>query len=74
MVDGILDKAKDLQRNLIKATHPSKHSNIKTIRWVVLSGTFYEKIIQEFARNLNNLLESQNIRFELVKSTGSNLS
>ena len=74
MVDGILDKAKDLQRNLIKATHPSKNSNIKTIRWVVLSGTFYEKIIQEFARNLNNLLESQNIRFELVKSTGSNLS
>ena len=36
MVNGILDKAKDLQRNLIKATHPSNNSNIKTIRWVVL--------------------------------------
>ena len=76
LVQGILSQAGALQRRLESRAQPTATNDadeMKTIRWVVLSGTSYEKNITTFTRNINELLKSHNIRLELVKSTGSSL-
>ena len=75
LVQGILDRAGALERKLVGGAQPTKTSDaeMKTIRWVVLSGTQYEKNITTFTRNINELLKNQKIRLELVKSTGSSI-
>ena len=73
IVDGILNQADGLQRTLVKQNSQLNDENIKTVRWVILNGTSYEKTITSFTRNLNELMKNQSIRFELIKSTSSNL-
>ena len=76
LVQGILDQAGALQRRLESRAQPTAMNDtdeMKAIRWVVLSGTSYEKNITTFTRNINELLKNHNIRLELVKSTGSSL-
>ena len=75
LVQGILNRAGALERKLVGGAQPTKTSDaeMKTIRWVVLSGTPYEKNITTFTRNINELLKNQKIRLELVKSTGSSI-
>jgi len=72
IVQGILSQARTLNRSLVKMDRYTNNSQ-KIIRWVILAGTPYEKSIQNFTRNLNDLLRSHNIKFELIKCTGSNL-
>ena len=44
IVSSILNQAKNLTRSLVpKKTSPTNAYNDKVIRWIVLSGPFYEK-------------------------------
>ena len=72
IINGILDQAKNLKRSLV-SKGKSNDDRKKIIRWVILSGTFYEKLALNFAYNLNNYLQNYNIKLEVVKSTGSNI-
>ena len=70
MVDNILAQANILDRVLtprVRDISSEKH----LIRWVVLSGTAYEKQIHDFVTRMNSHLHNHNIKLELVKSTGS---
>lgn len=72
MVDNILQQAHTLQRNLVPV--PKLEENeIRSIKWVVLSGTPYEKDIETFATRVNKTLTHHKIRLDIVKSTGSSL-
>ena len=73
LVDGILGQASTLERSLVSKNQIMNNSDIKIIRWVILSGTSYEKNISDFARNINDLMKNQKIKLELVKSTGSSI-
>ena len=41
------------------------------IRWVILTGTLYEKQINEFSKRINTVLNNHHIKVEIVRSTGS---
>ena len=73
MIDGILGQADTLERSLVSKNRSLNKSDIKIIRWVILSGTSYEKNITDFARNINDLMKNQKIRLEIVVSTGSSI-
>ena len=73
LVENILSQANTLQRTLTTKDRSSEDSDVKTIRWVILAGTFYERRITDFTRNINNLLRDHKIKLEIVKSTGTNL-
>ena len=75
MVENIISQAATLRRSLKRRNQPSDNTTdeMKTIRWVVLSGTSYEKEISNFTRNINELLKNHKIKLEIVKSTGSNI-
>ena len=73
LVDNILLCANSLERVLTPKVRDTSDSNFYKIRWVVLSGTPYEKQITEFVRNLNSILFDHGIKLEIVKSTGSSI-
>ena len=73
LVECILNQATTLERNLTPRTHSFDDSAVRKVRWVIVSGTSYEKRITEFTRNINALLNNHKIELEIVKSTGSNL-
>ena len=70
MIDEILSQADSLERiqEVCVVLPPA------SIKWVVLSGTVYEKRITDFARRINAYLKNKNIKIEIIKSTGSSLS
>ena len=73
MVSGILSQASSLDRVLAPRTtdiNPGTH----VVRWVVLSGSAYEKQIQNFTGRINRSLQNHNIKIELVKSTGASFA
>ena len=72
LVDNILSHADALDRVLTSKVRDISDSFYK-IRWVVLSGTPYERQIIEFAKKLNSTLFDQGIKVEIVKSTGSSI-
>ena len=72
MVDNILQQAHVLQRNLT-INRNEDVCDINSVRWVILSGTPYEKQIEEFARRINTVLLSHKIKLEIIHSTGSTL-
>ena len=67
MVDGILQQAHNLQRNLNPVTRHTE-SEISSVRWVILSGTSYEKSIENFASRISRTLARQKIKLDIVKS------
>ena len=70
MVDSILSQANTLVRSL--TPNPRDIStDTHLVRWVILSGSEYEKQIQSFASRINRTLINHNIKLEIVKSTGS---
>ena len=74
MVDEILGQASTLNRELTPQVRTRSGEDEKhIIRWVVLSGTAYEKQIKDFTGRINRYLDSHNIRIELVNSTGSSI-
>ena len=73
IIDGILGQSGNLTRSLVKRDRTVDDSHVRTIRWVILSGTYYEKATMNFTKNLNELLSNHDIKFEVVRSTGSNL-
>ena len=70
MVDSILAQASVLDRVLTPRVKDN-NSDAHVIRWVTLTGTAYDKQIQEFAGRINGSLQNHNIKLEIVKSTGS---
>ena len=73
MVNGILSQASSLDRVLAPRAR-NNDSDTHVIRWVVLSGSAYEKQIQNFTGRMNRTLQNHNIRLELVKSTGASIA
>ena len=73
IIDGILNQSGNLTRSLVKRDRTVDNSHVRTIKWVILSGTYYEKATMNFTKNLNELLSNHDIKFEVVRSTGSNL-
>ena len=71
VVDSILSQADTLERVLTPRESTEPDSDVYKVRWVILSGTSYEKQIQQFTGRLNGSLKNHNIKLELVKSTGS---
>ena len=72
MVDNVLSQAHSLQRNLLPASK-SNESEVRPVRWVVLSGTLYEKSIEKFANQINKTLRHHKIKLDIVKSTGPSI-
>ena len=72
MVDNILQQAHNLQRNLNPVTRHTE-SEINSIRWVILSGTSYEKSIESFASRINRTLAHHKIKLDIVKCNGSSI-
>ena len=72
MVDSILQQAHNLQRNLNPVTRHTE-SEINSVRWVILSGTSYEKSIENFASRINRTLAHHKIKLDIVKSNGSSI-
>lgn len=73
LVNSILNQADTLNRSLVGWKKCQKDSDMKIIRWVILSGSSYEKTITNFTCNINDLVKNHKIKLELVKCTGSNL-
>ena len=71
IIEGILGQANSLERNLSPRADSVSNSNIHTIRWVILSGTFYEQRISNFVKRLNTTLSKDHIKIEVIKSTGA---
>ena len=73
MVDGILAQANTLERAL--APNVSDIAvDTKIVRWVILSGTMYERSILDFAKRMNRSLLDHNIKLDIVRSTGSSIA
>ena len=72
MVDNVLSQAHSLQRNLVKVPKTNE-SEVNSIRWVVLSGTSYEKDIDYFATRINQTLRHHKVKLDIVKSTGPSI-
>ena len=68
MVQEILSQSDSLERTLSKTVNIPENPKI-SIRLVVLSGTSYEKEFINFARRMNLILSSQNLKIEIVRST-----
>ena len=74
MVDEILAQASSLNRVLTpQVRNQSVEDDKHVIRWVVLSGTAYEKQISDFTGRINRYLDFHGIKLELVNSTGSSI-
>ena len=74
MVEEILAQAGTLNRELTpQVRNRSVEDEKHVIRWVVLSGTAYEKQISDFTVRTNRYLDSHGIKLELVNSTGSSI-
>ena len=71
MVDNILQQAHTLERNLTPTERPE--SKINYVRWVILSGTSYEKTIERFASRINRTLFHHQIKLDIVKCNGSSI-
>ena len=71
LVDEILVQADTLDRLLTPRIKDNADANLRIIRWVILSGTSYEKCIHQFTSKLNYTLKNDGIKLEIVKSTGS---
>ena len=74
LVNSILNQANTLDRSLNGWNKCLKDSDMKFIRWVILSDSSYEKTINNFTCYINDLVKNHNIKLELVKCTGSNLA
>ena len=72
MVDGILAQASTLERVLTPRVRDN-NTDIHSVRWVILSGTGYEKQIWDFTSRINRSLKNHNIKLEIVRSTGSGI-
>ncbi len=68
MVDGILVNAASLKREF----NPKRRAEetINKIRWVVLSGSKFEKEQMDFVKNINGVLKEHYVAFEIIKTTG----
>ena len=73
MVDGILSQASTLDRVLTSRTRDNG-PDTRVIRWVVLSGSAYEKQIHNFTGRINASMQNHNIKLELVKCTGTSIA
>lgn len=74
MVDSILSQASVLDRVLTPMVRDNNSdSDTHLIRWVILSGTAFEKQIHDFTARINRSLQNHNIKVEIVKSTGSSI-
>ena len=73
MVNQILSQACQMER-ILTPTVRRFDSNFEIIRWVILSGTPYEKQIRSFTNRINRSLHRYNIKLEIVKSTGPSIS
>ena len=71
MVDLILNNAMSLTREFKQKSHVVESTN--KIRWVVLSGSKFEKEQMNFVKNINSILKEHYIAFEVVKTTGPTL-
>ena len=72
MVDNILLQAHTLQRNLTPLPSRSD-TEINSVRWVILSGTSYEKTLENFASRINKTLIHHKIKLDIVKCNGSSI-
>ena len=71
MVDGVLSDANSLKREFKRK--PCVIETMNKVRWVVLSGSKFEKEQMNFVNNINGVLKEHHIAFEIVKSTGPTL-
>ena len=58
LVNSILNQADTLNRSLVGWKKCQKDSDMKIIRWLILSGSSYEKIITNFTHNINDLVKN----------------
>jgi hypothetical protein len=72
IVDGILQEAVNIPRSLRKKPKTIENESCK-IRWVTLAHSNAEEEIEEFVKSTNASLQSQNIGFELIKTTAPTL-
>ena len=72
MIDLILANASKLERKiqLVKPMTEFEVDNVHKIRWIILAGSPYEKEVQNFTKMMNQLNKENNLRLELIKSTG----
>ena len=68
MVDGVLQNAHSLQRDF--SPRKKFDETINKIRWVILSGSQFEKEQMKFVANINSVLKEHYVGFETIKTTG----
>jgi len=69
MVQEILDQAGTLERTLTPRSHTPPDNPKTSVRLVVLTGTPYEKKFIDFAKRMNQILASEKLKIEVVRST-----
>ena len=76
MIDSILSVAPTLTRNISNNLHRNKETPFDdhVLKWVILSGTPYEKDVPKFTSRMNNILKEYNIKLQVIKSTGPTIS
>ena len=71
-VDSILNEADNVQRSLTRRHRPD-NQDISKIRWVTLAHSVVEDEIENYVKETNTSLKSQNVCFELIKTTAPTL-
>ena len=72
MVEEILRGAHNLERE-ISTNRCLEPNDSHKIRWVTLSHSCFDSDIKKFTRTMNQALQQENIRFELVKTTAPSI-
>ena len=72
MVEGILEQAGDLQRDLTRKINVVNEETYK-IRWITMAHSKEEKEIDNFVKNINTAMRSHSVGFEVIKTTAPTL-
>jgi hypothetical protein len=74
MVNEILISAKDLKRDINTThSHEIQQNDNHKIRWITLSHSYFENDITKFTKTMNQVLRTEKIQFELVKTTAPSI-
>ena len=69
MIQEILDQSGTLERTLTVRNQTPQNNSKTSVSLVVLTGTPYEKKFIDFAERMNQILASEKLKIEVVRST-----
>ncbi len=73
MVEGILEQAGDLQRELSRKRNVLKNEETYKIRWITMAHSREDKEIDNFVKSINTAMRSHSVGFEVIKTTAPTL-